>query len=156
MANLYAQPAAAHGAGLFAGRTRIRTRAVVLGNRVEPLAAQMQGGASRPVARRSLLREIGEVLLVQTRMVGRVEVAEKAEITWERPDLDRLYERFSTEYGLRDRDVALSRKLDLISETSRTLLDLVQHRQMLRVEWYIVILIVFEVLLSLYLHFFGR
>jgi uncharacterized Rmd1/YagE family protein len=125
-------------------------------DRIEPLASQIRSGFAKPVARRSLLREIGEVLLVQTRMVGRVEVTEKSEITWERPDLDRLYERLSAEYELRERDLALTRKLELISETSRTLLELVQHRQTLRVEWYIVLLIVFEVLFSLYLHFTGR
>ena len=43
------------------------------------------------------------------RMVGRVEVAEKPEIVWDDPRLDRLYERLATEYELRDRDRALSR-----------------------------------------------
>jgi len=82
--------------------------------------------------------------------VGRVEVTEKPEIVWDDPELDRLYERLATEYELRDRDRALSRKLDLISRTAETYLDLINARQTLRVEWYIVILIVMEIVLSLY------
>jgi uncharacterized Rmd1/YagE family protein len=46
--------------------------------------------------------------------------------------------------------VALERKLDLISRTAETLLELMQHKRSLRVEWYIVILIVIEILLTLY------
>jgi uncharacterized Rmd1/YagE family protein len=65
-------------------------------------------------------------------------------------ELDRLYERLATEYELRDRDLALARKLDLIARTAETYLDLVNHRQALRVEWYIVILIVAEIVLSLW------
>jgi len=51
---------------------------------------------------------------------------------------------------LRDRDLALARKLDLISRTAETYLDLLNNRQALRVEWYIVVLIVVEIVLSLW------
>ena len=54
------------------------------------------------------------------------------------------------EYEIRDRHVALERKLRLINDTAATLLDLLQARRSLRVEWYIVILIVVEILLTLY------
>ena len=82
--------------------------------------------------------------------MGRVEITEKPEIVWDDMELDRLYERIATEYELRDRDLALARKLDLISRTAETYIDLVNHRQGLRVEWYIVVLIVLEIVLSLW------
>jgi uncharacterized Rmd1/YagE family protein len=69
---------------------------------------------------------------------------------WEHPELDRLYVRLADEYELRDRDRALDRKLEIVSNTVETLLGLVQTRSSTRVEWYIVALIVVEVLLSLY------
>jgi uncharacterized Rmd1/YagE family protein len=90
------------------------------------------------------------VLLVQASTVGRVEVAEKPELTWDNPDLDRLYERLCVEYELHERDLALTRKLDLISRTAQTYLDLLQNRLSLRVEWYIIILIMVEVILLIY------
>jgi uncharacterized Rmd1/YagE family protein len=46
--------------------------------------------------------------------------------------------------------VALERKLQVISNTAETLLDLLQTQQSQRVEWYIVILIVVEIALTLY------
>ena len=44
----------------------------------------------------------------------------------------------------------LARKLELAARTERTLVDLISTRHALRVEWYIVGLIVFEILLTLY------
>ncbi len=117
---------------------------------IEPLATRLQERGRGVYPDRELLRYIGGTLLVQQTMVGRVEVAEKPEILWERPELERLYLRLAEEYELRERHRALERKLEVISRTAQTLLDLVQHRRSLRVEWYIVLLILVEILLSLY------
>ena len=83
-------------------------------------------------------------------MVGRVEVSEKPELVWEHPELERLYLRLAEEYELRERDRALDRKLDVVTRTVETLLSLLQGRSALRVEWYIVALIIAELILSLY------
>jgi uncharacterized Rmd1/YagE family protein len=96
------------------------------------------------------------VLLTESQMVGRVEVTEKPEFTWEDPALDRLYERLAIEFELRDRDRALSRKLELISRSAETYLDLVHNRQTLRVEWYIVVLILIEIAIGIFQMAFSR
>lgn len=119
-------------------------------DRIEHIAEQLCRGVSPSRGKKAILNEIGNVLLILTRTVGRVEVTEKPEITWDDPELDRLYERLATEYELRDRDLALSRKLELISRTAETYLDLVNNRQTMRVEWYIVILIILEIVLNFY------
>jgi uncharacterized Rmd1/YagE family protein len=119
-------------------------------DRIEPLAAGMQQGRWTRIPARTLLRQIGSVLSAETLTVGRVELTEKPELTWDRPDLDRLYERLSAEYELRERDRALTRKLELISRSSETLLDLLQNRRMLHVELYIVLLIAVEIVIMLY------
>jgi uncharacterized Rmd1/YagE family protein len=122
-------------------------------DRIEQLVDHLRQGVS-PRRGKEVINVIGNALMILTRTVGRVEVTEKPEITWDQLDLDRLYGRLATEYELRDRDVALSRKLELVSDTAETYLDLVNHRQALRVEWYIVILIVVEIVLNLYDKFF--
>jgi required for meiotic nuclear division protein 1 len=124
-------------------------RVALVFDRVEGLALELRGGA-RHKGRRDWLKEIGEVLLTESQMVGRVEVTEKPEFTWEDPALDRLYERLAIEFELRERDRALSRKLELISRSAETYLNLVHNRQSLRVEWYIVVLIVIEIALGLF------
>lgn len=113
-------------------------------DRVERLALQLRE-ASAPESDRDLLREIGEALLMRTRMVGRLEVAEKPEITWDDPELDRLYERLAIEFELADRDRALSRKLEIVSDVAETYLELIDTRKSVRLEWYIIILIAVEI-----------
>lgn len=119
-------------------------------DRIEPLAERLRRGRHGVRRARELVQHIGEVLQIQHRMVGRAEVGEKPDLLWERTDLDRLYKRLAQEYEIRDRQLALERKLRLISDTAQTLLDMLQTQRTLRVEWYIVILIVVEIVLTLY------
>ena len=126
------------------------TRIADLFDRIEPLAAGLREKGRAGASGKLLLRHIGDVLLMQQKMVGRVETAETPELLWEHPELERFYMRLADEYELRDRDRALDRKLDIVSRTVETLLGLVQTRSSMRVEWYIVLLIVAELVLSLY------
>ena len=103
-------------------------------DRIEPLAATLRAKGRVGARGRDLLRQIGGVLSIQHKMVGRVETGERPELLWEHPDLERFYDRMAEEYELRDRDRALDRKLEVISRTVETLLGLVQQRSNLRVE----------------------
>jgi required for meiotic nuclear division protein 1 len=118
--------------------------------RIRPFADAIESRGVRRPKDRDLLRQIGGTLLIQHKMVGIVEVGEKPDPLWERPDLERLYVRLEDEYELRERFLALERKLALVSRTAETALDLMQQDSSQRVEWYIVALIVVEILLSLY------
>jgi uncharacterized Rmd1/YagE family protein len=123
---------------------------------VEPFAAGLrQSGRSVPRSR-DLLRYIGETLLMQHKMVGRVEVGEKPDLLWERPTLTRLHARLEDEFEVQERRLALERKLDLLSKTAETLTELLQNKRSLRVEWYIVSLILIEIFLTLYQLFVQR
>lgn len=119
-------------------------------DRIEPVAQSLRSTGGRRLLGRQLLGHIGDVLITQHRMVGRVEITEKPEFLWDCPGLDRLYQRLQEEYELPERDRALTRKLDLISQTASTALGLLDVRRSLRLEWYIIWLIVIEIALSLY------
>ena len=119
-------------------------------DRIEPYAAELQHQRSVNVKGNQLLKQIGQTLMIQHKIVGRVEIVDKPELLWEYPELDPLYHRLEDEYEIRDRHSALERKLDLVSRTAETVLDLQRHQTGLRLEWSVVLLIVVEVLLSLY------
>ena len=97
-----------------------------------------------------LTDQIGLSLLTEQRMVGRVEMKEKPELLWDHPELEGLYLQLFDEYELGERSIALEQKLDLITRTAETLLRLEESRRSLRAEWYIILLIVVEILLTLY------
>ena len=118
-------------------------------DQVEPFARQLaeKGGTS---GRRAILRHIGNALLVQHRVSGRVAVAEKPDLVWDRPDLERLTARLQDEYELKERGEALSRKLTVISDTAEVLTDIIDTKRSLRLEVAIVVLIVVEIAIASY------
>ncbi|OGT19164.1 MAG: hypothetical protein A2V90_01935 [Gammaproteobacteria bacterium RBG_16_57_12] len=125
-------------------------------DRIEPLATAMKREGKSGDHALELIRHIGDNLSTQVEMVGRAEITDKPDLLWEHPDLERLYHILEDEYELSERHLALERKLDLIARTAETLLALLQNKRSLRVEWYIVILIVFEIMLTLYQMLFNH
>ncbi|MGD9632696.1 MAG: RMD1 family protein [Pirellulales bacterium] len=122
---------------------------------IEPIAVELEstGRPGRDV--RQLLRHIGRALRDEHKMVARAEISDRPELLWEHPELEQLYLRLEDEFELSERAEILDQKLELISRTVSTTLDLVQTQRSHRVEWYIVGLIVFEIGLTLY-DFFIR
>ncbi len=117
---------------------------------IEPFARTLAGSGGTALSSKHMLQLLGESLVAQTRMVGRVEVQEKPDLLWDRPDLQRLYARLADEYELDDRARALAHKLKVIEETAGTLANYTHTRHSLRLEAAIVALIIFEIGLTLY------
>ena len=133
----------------YAMRRRIEAQAGDF-DRIEPLALELGRKGSIRGGTREHLKRIGSLLLMEHRMVGRAEIGDKPELLWEHPRLERLHALLEDEFEIRERLAALDRKLELAARTERTLVDLISTKHSLRVEWYIVALIVFEIVLTLY------
>jgi uncharacterized Rmd1/YagE family protein len=119
-------------------------------DRIEPLALELERRGRIRGGTRDHLKRMGALLLIESRMVGRAEIGDKPELLWDHPELERLNALLEDELEIRERLAALDRKLELVARTERTLVDLISTRHALRVEWYIVILIVLEILLTIY------
>jgi uncharacterized Rmd1/YagE family protein len=119
-------------------------------DRIEPFAVELTKERTGSRIARELLSHLGSAMLIEQQMVGRVQIDDTPEVLWDRPDLERLFARLREEFEILERFTALNRKLELVSRTVETALGLIQARRSLRVEYYIVILIVFEICLTLY------
>jgi uncharacterized Rmd1/YagE family protein len=119
-------------------------------DRVEPLAIELERKGRVSRRHGELVRHVASALLTQQRMAGRIEVTEKPDVLWDRPDLERLFALLVDEYELKERALALERKLTLLSRTAEVFLNLLYDRRTLRVEWYIVILILVEILITVW------
>ncbi len=117
--------------------------------RIEPFAGNLAHWGRGGRAARELLHNLGAALLAEHRVVAGTRVDDSPELLWDHPELERLWARIRDEFEIRDRYAALHGKLGLISRTAETALDLLQNRRALRVEWAIVGLIVFEIVLTL-------
>lgn len=130
------------------GRDERRVNAVF--DTVEPFAAELASKGRPPWKRRAMLKLIGQTLLVQHRVSGRVAVEDKPDVLWDRPDLERLYARLEDEYELEARGQTLKAKLDVISETARALTEIIDVDRSVRLEATIIVLILAEIAISVF------
>jgi uncharacterized Rmd1/YagE family protein len=117
---------------------------------IEPFALELANRGKARLDRKGILKLIGNALLVQHRVSGRVAITEKPDALWDRPELGRLYARLEDEYELQERVDGLYRKLAVISETANTLADIIDTQRSLRLELIVVGLIAFEVIITAY------
>jgi required for meiotic nuclear division protein 1 len=117
---------------------------------IEPFARELATFGKTSRNRTDLLKLMGNALLVQHRLSGRVAVGEKPDVLWDRPDLERLYARLEDEYELSERAETLNRKLEVIADTASRLADIVDTKRSLRLEIIVVFLIAFEIVITFY------
>jgi uncharacterized Rmd1/YagE family protein len=117
---------------------------------IEPFARELANFGRTSRNRTDLLKLMGNALLVQHRVSGRVAVGEKPDVLWDRPDLERLYARLEDEYELSERVETLNRKLAVIADTASTLADIIDTKRSLRLEIVVVVLIAFEIAIAFY------
>ena len=119
-------------------------------DKIEPLAQELATYGKVSAGSKNLLSKIGHMLLIEHRMVGRAEIGDKPETLWNFPLLEGLYASLEDEFELIERQSALDRKLGLISDTAQTLADVWDNKQLHKLEWYVIGLILFEIILSLH------
>ena len=119
-------------------------------DRIEPVASSLKRKKLLRGSRSNLVGQIGEALLIQQRLAGRIEMADRPDVLWDHPELERLWGRLADDYDLAPRARAIGQKLEVIRETADTMADLLATRTSHRLEWYIIALILIEVLLGLY------
>src|SRR5580704_8837689 len=124
--------------------------------RIEPFVRELATSGKFHRNRRGILTLIGEALLVQHNVSGRVAITDKPDALWDRPDLERLYARLEDEYELIGRVETLNRKLAVVADTADTLADIIDTRRSLRLEIIVVLLIGFEIVIGISQIFASR
>jgi required for meiotic nuclear division protein 1 len=123
---------------------------------IEPFVRELAVSGKIFRNRRGILKLIGEALLVQHNVSGRVAIRDKPDALWDRPDLERLYARLEDEYELIGRVETLNRKLEVVADTADTLADIIDTRRSLRLEIVVVLLIGFEIVIGISQIFAAR
>ena len=119
-------------------------------DRVVPIASSLKQRKLLAGSQGNLVEQIGEALLIQQRLAGRVELADRPDVLWDHQELERFWVKLTDEYDLGPRARAVGQKLAVIRETADTMADLLSTRTSHRLEWYIIVLICLELLLGLY------
>jgi uncharacterized Rmd1/YagE family protein len=101
-----------------------------------------------PRARKPMLRLIGSALLAQHRVSGRIAFAEKPDILWEHPELERFYARLEDEYEIVERGTLINGKVGAIASAAQTFTDMMDTARSTRLETLIVALILAELVVA--------
>jgi len=115
---------------------------------IEPAAMRLAVSGRIPKDRKALLRLIGSALLAQHRVSGRIAFAEKPEILWEHPELERFYARLEDEFEIVERGTLLNGKMTVLGSVAETFTDMMDTARSARLELLIVILIVAELIIA--------
>lgn len=115
---------------------------------IEPEANALAVKGRIPKSRRTLLRLIGSALLTQHRVSGRIAFAEKPDILWDHPELERFYARLEDEYEIVERGTLLNGKMGVISTAAQTFTDLMDTARSAQLELLIVIIILAELVVG--------
>ena len=115
---------------------------------IEPAANMLAINGRLPKDRRALLQLVGSALLAQHRVSGRIAFAEKPEVLWEHPELERFYAKLEDEYEIVERGTLLNGKMSVLSSAAQTFTDMMDTARSARLELLIVILIVAELVIG--------
>ena len=115
---------------------------------IEPAATRLAATGRAPRARKALLQLIGEALLAQHRVSGRIAFAEKPEVLWDHPELERFYARLEDEYEIIERGTLLHGKVSVVSAAAQTFTDMIDTQRSARLELLIVFLILAELIIA--------
>lgn len=115
---------------------------------IEPAANTLAVYGRIPKDRKALLQLIGSALLAQHRVSGRIAFAEKPEILWEHPELERFYARLEDEFEIVERGTLLNGKMTVLGSVAETFTDMMDTARSARLELLIVVLIVAELVIA--------
>jgi uncharacterized Rmd1/YagE family protein len=115
---------------------------------IEPAATTLAVSGRIPRARKALLQLVGSSLLAQHRVSGRIAFAEKPDVLWEHPELERFYARLEDEYEIVERGTLLNGKVQVVASAAQTFTDMMDTARSARLEVLIVILIFAELIIA--------
>jgi len=99
---------------------------------------------------RPLHRFIGAAIGTRNEVLSVLHLLDKPDETWDDPGIDRIYEELRSEFDLADRYQALELKLRSVQEALELVLDVARDRRLVLLEIAIVLLIAFEIAVSMY------
>jgi required for meiotic nuclear division protein 1 len=112
------------------------------------MAARMEARGTVPLSTRPLHRFIAEAITTRGEVLSILHLLDKPDEVWDDPAMDRIYADLRAEFDLEDRYGALESKLRAVREGLELVLDVARERRLVLLELAVVLLIVFELVLS--------
>ena len=127
---------------------RIEERTDAVLDEVEGLISRLKRGKME-LPDRALARLASAVLEFKYISVAQIMILDKPDITWNNEDADRFYMTISDLFELRPRYQEIKHKSETLMDVTDVFSNLSHARRSARLEWIIIILIAFEIIMAL-------
>ena len=121
-------------------------------SRTDHLVERLEHKGRAPLMTRPLHRFIGAAIGTRNEVLSILHLLDKPDAVWDDKDADRIYQELRAEFDLSDRYLALEHKLRSVQEALELVLDMSRDYRLVVLEITVVLLIVAEILLSLFRH----
>ena len=101
------------------------------------------------LTKKEISKKIGELFLVKSKINLHYDLLDTPEFFWEYPQYENQYEKTVKYLDIKSRVEVLNKKVEIIQELLHVLGDEQKHRYSSFLEWIIIILIAFEIVISL-------
>ena len=113
------------------------------------LASELEKAGTMPMRTRHLLKFIGATVGTRAEVLSVLHLLDMPDAAWDDPGVERIYHKLRSDFDLVDRHQSLELKLHSVQDTLQVITDVARDRRLLLLEAAIVLLIVFEIMLSL-------
>lgn len=114
------------------------------------LPEEIAANGTITLSRRSIFKRIGEIFIVRSSVNINIEYLDVPEFFWRNPNLEPYYIVAKKFLDIQNRVMALNQKLDVLQELLDILNSQVQHSHSSLLESIIILLIAFEIIISLF------
>jgi len=116
------------------------------------LGSELEKAGTMPMRTRHLHKFIGAAVGTRSEVLSILHLLDKPDAAWDDPGADRIYEKLRSEFDLVDRYQSLELKLRAVQDTLEVITDVARDRRLFLLEATVVLLILFEIVLSLVRH----
>jgi required for meiotic nuclear division protein 1 len=113
---------------------------------------RLERSGSTSIYTTRLHRFIGAAISTRNEVITVLHLLDKPDVVWDDPGAERIYEELRSEFDLLDRYQSLELKLRSVQDALSLVTDVARDRRLVLLETSIVVLIVFEIVLSLVRH----
>lgn len=96
-----------------------------------------------------LARDAARILRLEHDSISYLGILDKPDLTWNNDAAEKFYTNLSRQFELKDRNDAVRRKSEVLKDINSTFSDLAHARRSARLEWVVILLIAFEILMAL-------
>ena len=118
----------------------------------DKLGEELEKAGTMPMRTRHLHKFIGATVGTRSEVLSILHLLDKPDAAWDDPGADRIYQKLRAEFDLVDRYQSLELKLRAVQDTLEVITDVARDRRLLLLEATVVLLILFEIVLSLVRH----